>query len=157
MKICLEIDKSINNLNREFLDIGKAINDFYREFHPMSFRFFSFYTKYTICYPSNILPSNNFLHWFIGFIEARGSFIVKNRGELVFIITQSRKNINILYCIREILGFGKVIIQSAGVSRYGYIVQNKKEIEVLISLFNGNIILPTKQEQLRYFIIGFNS
>jgi hypothetical protein len=61
----------------------------------------------------------------------------------------------VLYYIKETLGFGKVISQSAKISRY--VTQNKKEIEILISLLNGNIVLPTRQKKLESFIKGFNS
>jgi hypothetical protein len=54
----------------------------------------------------------------------------------------------------ETLGFGKVISQSAKTSRF--VIQSKKEIEILIALFNGNIILPTRQKALTKFIEGFN-
>jgi len=68
---------------------------------------------------------------------------------------QSTSDINTLYYIQETLGFGKVISQSIKTSRY--VTQSKREIEIIISLFNGNIILPTRKIQLKNFINGFNS
>lgn len=100
-------------------------------------------------------PSSYFLTWFIGFSEGEGSFIVNNRGDLAFVITQSTTDIKILYYIQERLGFGKVIAQSVKTSRY--VTQSKKEIDIIISIFNGNIILPTKQDILKLFIKAFNS
>lgn len=118
------------------------------------FEFTLFYQKYKSYLP-NALPSSEFLTWFIGFIEADGSFIVNNRGDLAFIVIQSTSDIRVLYYIKETLGFGKVIIQSAKISRY--VTQSKKEIEIIISLLNGNIVLPTRQKKLESFIKGFNS
>jgi hypothetical protein len=100
------------------------------------------------------MPSSNFLTWFIGFSEGEGSFIVNNRGDLAFVVTQSTTDIKVLYFIQETLGFGKVISQSVKTSRY--ITQSKKEIEIIIKIFNGNIILPTKQVRFEKFILAFN-
>jgi len=113
-----------------------------------------FYKKYKTYLPNNLLPSTNFLSWLIGLSEGEGSFIVNKRGDLAFIITQNTSDINILYYIQEILGFGKVIPQSAKTSRY--VTQSKREIEIIISLFNANTLLPTKKKRLYLFIKGFN-
>jgi hypothetical protein len=83
-----------------------------------------------------------------------GSFIVNNRGDLVFVITQSTTDKQILEFIQEILGFGKVMAQSAITSRY--VTQNKKEIDIIIRLFNGNLVLPKRPETLGLFVKGFN-
>jgi hypothetical protein len=90
----------------------------------------------------------------VGFTEGEGSFIVNNRGDLAFVITQATNDKQILEYIKEILGFGKVIPQSAITSRY--VTQNKREIDIIISIFNGNIILPSRQQKFATFIEGFN-
>lgn len=118
------------------------------------FNFSPFYLKYKAYFPKAVQPSYNFLTWFIGFSEGEGSFVVNNRGDLAFIITQSTSDVRILYFIKDILGFGKVISQSAKTSRY--VTQSKKEIEVIIEIFNGNVVLPTRQEKLEKFISAFN-
>ena len=56
-----------------------------------------------------------------------------------FVITQATIDKQVLEFIQEILGFGRVIPQSAITSRY--VTQNKKEIDIIISLFNGNLVL----------------
>lgn len=56
--------------------------------------------------------------------------------------------------IKETLGFGKVISQSKSTSRY--VTQNKKEIEILLHLFNGNIVLPSKKVKFQDYVKGFN-
>jgi len=90
----------------------------------------------------------------VGFTEGEGSFIVNNRGDLTFVITQATNDKQILEYIKEVLGFGKVIPQSAITSRY--VTQNKREIDIIISIFNGNIILPSRQQKFAIFIEGFN-
>ena len=127
----------------------------FSSFKSNDFNFSLFYEKYKLYTPNSILPSNKFLAWFIGFTEGEGSFVVNNRGDLAFIIIQSTSDIKVLYFIQETLAFGKVIPQSIKTSRY--VTQSKKEIEILISLSNGNLVLPTKQKKLQVFIKGFNN
>jgi LAGLIDADG endonuclease len=119
------------------------------------FDFSLFYEKHKAYLPNKSSPSNNFLTWFIGFTEGEGSFIVNNRGDLAFVITQSTSDIKVLQFIQETLGFGKVIAHSVNTSRY--VTQSKREIDILISIFNGNIVLPSRQVKLDNFIKGFNS
>ena len=118
------------------------------------FDFSSFYKKYNTHLPNNKIPSENFLTWLVGFTEGEGSFIVNNRGDLAFVITQALIDKQVLEFIQEILGFGKVIPQSAITSRY--VTQNKKEIDIIVSLFNGNLVLPKRQETFDLFVKGFN-
>jgi hypothetical protein len=119
-----------------------------------SFDFTLFYTKYKALYGDRPLPSKEFLTWLIGFTEGDGSFIVNNRGDLAFVITQATSDIRTLEFIKETLGFGKVISQSAITSRF--ICRTKLQIELIISLFNGNLVFPSRQESLKNFIDGFN-
>lgn len=118
------------------------------------FDFSAFFMKYNTHLPNNQIPSENFLTWLVGFTEGEGSFIVNNRGDLAFVITQATIDKQVLEFIQEILGFGKVIRQSAITSRY--VTQNKKEIDILVSLFNGNLVLPKRQETFDLFVKGFN-
>jgi hypothetical protein len=46
--------------------------------------------------PNNKIPSENFLTLLVGFTEGEGSFIVNNRGDLVFVITQATVDKQIL-------------------------------------------------------------
>ena len=118
------------------------------------FDFSAFYKKYNTHLPNNKIPSENFLTWLVGFTEGEGSFIVNNRGDLAFVITQATIDKQVLEFIQEIMGFGKVIRQSAITSRY--VTQNKKEIDILVSLFNGNLVLPKRQETFYLFVKGYN-
>ena len=120
-----------------------------------NFQFSNFYDKFSLHLPHITPPSYKFLSWFIGFTEGEGSFIVNNRGDLAFVITQGNIDIKVLEFIKETLGFGKVIPQSANTSRY--VTQNKKEIELIVHLFNGNIILPSRKTKFENFVKGFNN
>lgn len=118
------------------------------------FNYSLFYETYKAHLPYSLKPSNEILTWLIGFTEGEGCFVVNNRGDLAFIITQTSTDVGVLYFIKETLGFGKVISQSINTSRY--VTQSKKEIEIIITLFNGNTVLPTTRAKLEKFIAGFN-
>jgi hypothetical protein len=79
--------------------------------------------------------NTSFLEWFIGFSEGDKSFVVSG-NRLFFIINQ--KEIKILNTIRTHLGFGKVSIYNG----YGrYVVADRKGVDRLVSIFNGNLLL----------------
>jgi len=120
-----------------------------------SFDFSTFYSKYATYTNNKPLPSPDFLIWLIGFTEGDGSFIVNKRGDLSFVITQSTSDVQVLEFIQETLGFGKVIKQSTVTSRFS--IQTKKEIELIVALFNGNLILPSRKESFKKFLIAFNT
>ena len=77
----------------------------------------------------------SFIEWFIGFSEGDGNFIVSKK-QVFFIINQKEERV--LYYIRANLGFGKV---SKYLSYFRYIVADKKCVDRLISIFNGNLVL----------------
>ena len=150
--IYLLIAKSFTNKINEPITLS-AVNK--RTSTTDNFNFTLFDKKHKAYLPKHIVPSSNFLTWFIGFSEGEGCFTVNNRGDLAFIITQSTTDIGVLHYIKETLGFGKVISQSLKCSRY--VTQSKKEIDIIISIFNGNTVLPTRQKELDLFIKGFNN
>ncbi len=120
-----------------------------------SFNFSSFYSNYEKRFPNSNLPDKSFLVWFIGFTEGDGSFIINSRGTSVFTITQSSKDVQILYRIKEILGFGRVIKQGAKTSRF--IVEDLANVKLLIYIFNGNLVFPSKHCNFSLFLKAFNN
>lgn len=112
----------------------------------------NFKEKYTKLYSK--VPSDEFLIWLIGFTEGDGCFLITNRNDLMFIISQGVDNKDVLDMIQITLGFGKVIKQGPRV--YRYIVQDKKNLELIVSLFNGNIVLLTRQERFYKFLDLYN-
>ena len=93
------------------------------------------------------LPTNNFLYWFIGFSEGDGSFVVNKENELLFILIQGNKIIleNILF----ILNLGEIFKNNKRI--YHLIIKKKIEIDLIILLFNGNIVLPTTKIKFNIF------
>jgi hypothetical protein len=103
-------------------------------------------------YPNNKKLSKDWLNWFIGFSEGDGSFIIDNRKNLQFVITQ--KNIKILEMIKDTLNFGRVIKQ--GKLTYRFIVEQKLLIELIILIFNGNMLLPSRIKRFKNFLEMYN-
>lgn len=114
-------------------------------FTPFQEKYFKSFNKYI---------SDDFLTWLIGFTEGDGCFLITNRNDLMFIISQGIDNKDILDRIQNELGFGKVLKQGKRV--YRYIVQDKKNLELITLLFNGNIILPTRQKRFYKFLELYN-
>ena len=122
---------------------------------PTDFDFTKFSDQYKKVYPN--LPNTKFLTWLIGFVEGDGSFVISKtlgRNRLQFVITQSTEDVQILYYIKDNLGFGQVIPQGKRTSKF--IVQDLKNLHLLILLFNGNIILPTRKNNFKDFLNNFN-
>ena len=121
LSLCRYFNKSYNSLlNYNYSTVTVTVTE--------NFQFSNFYDKFSLYLPNLTPPSYDFLSWFIGFTEGEGSSFIlnKRRGDLVFVVTQGNIDIKVLEYIKETLGFGKVIPQSANTSRY--VIQNKKEI-----------------------------
>lgn len=121
-----------------------------------SFEFSSFYSKFKEYYPDLKQPDSQFLEWFIGFSEGEGSFIVAKRGDLSFVVTQSSSDIDVLNYIKDNLGFGRVIKQSVKQNTHRFIIQDFKNISILCTLFNGNMVFPTRKARFCTFLSSFN-
>ena len=99
-------------------------------------------------------PSKEFLAWFIGFSEGDGSFIKATRGDLHFVVVQESKYDYILHYIQSQLGFGKVLKQGKTTSRF--IVQDALNLYLIALIFNGNIVLPVKNENFLTWLNALN-
>ncbi len=118
------------------------------------FNFDSFIIKYKSLFPDKPVPSKEILSWIIGFTEGDGSFVINKRNELSFILIQGINNVEILYKIKNILQMGNIIKQGPRV--YRLIINKKEHIELIILLFNGNIVLPSIKIKFNKFINVYN-
>ena len=118
------------------------------------FNFSQFSKEFKKTHTNSKIPETSFIEWLVGFTEGDGSFIVSSRGNLMFVITQSTLDIQVLYYIKQQLGFGRVIKQGQNTSRF--IVQDIKNLYLLIQLFNGNIVFPSKRDSFIEFVTFFN-
>lgn len=87
----------------------------------------------------------DFLEWFVGFAEGDGCWYVKQEGtkkRLVFEIIQ--KDPQLLYKIRKKLGYGRVSSVPGNEDSWKYQVADRLGIQRLLSLFQGNLVLPKR-------------
>jgi len=112
--------------------------------------------------------SANWLEWFIGFTEGDGAiFSDKNISRIRFILTQ--KESDVLYHIQETFGFGTVrhfnpnkatklrpkVDNNNGF--YRWVVEDFNSLVLLANLFNGNLAINHRNEQLDYWIKYINN
>lgn len=111
------------------------------------FNFNSFHQIYiSLGYTNKI--SDDWLTWFIGFTEGDGAILAYG-DKLQFVLTQ--KEGEILYHIQETLGFGYIKYNPKG-NYYRFFVQDFKNIFILAHLLNGNLVLPSRFNQLERWI-----
>ena len=125
----------------------KLVNKDLLTYNTLSFKKFN--TIYRDRYNTTLDP--NWLGWFIGFAEGDG-YLGINEGRAVFVLTQ--KESKILYEIRDILKFGYVK-EFEGFSRF--IVRKQSDVLLLFHLFNANLHLISKIEQLKEWSTQLNS
>lgn len=106
-----------------------------------------FWNMYKLLYNKNNNLDKNWLTWFIGFVEGDGAILNYN-NQCRFVITQ--RDINILYEIKNKLGFGKIILYKKNNHiQYGrYIITSNKDCILLYLLFNKNLCLNHRISQL---------
>lgn len=97
------------------------------------------------------------LEWLVGFTEGDGSFIVDKAGYVSFQITQSQIDVQVLYRVRQLLGFGRVVQQDAQNNTWRFCVRDRNNLRKLIFLFNGNLVLEKNYKRFYSFVSAFNA
>ena len=127
-----------------------------------SFNFSKFRDNYKTLFGNNAQHlSNNWLTWFIGFVEGDGAIQTYANGTKVrFVLTQ--KESAILYYIQNKLGIGIVKHFPQGKCGnkndfYRLFVDNYLHILLLAFLFNGNIALIHRIQQLSFWVKTLNN
>lgn len=117
------------------------------------------FKDYWVYSPSHLKQLNqSFLEWFIGFSEGDGCFCIRNanlinKARLSFEIRQ--KDPKCLFYIKKGLGFGRVQKYTRSDTSeiyWSYLVDNKPNVQRIISLFNGNLVLPKRIVQFQKWI-----
>jgi hypothetical protein len=106
----------------------------------------------------------DFIHWFIGFTEGDGGFVIVKDPSLElarppqFEITQNLRDLDLLYNIRTFIGFGSIVKRTEASRRVGVfqVIGNKEGLKKIISIFNGGIRLPHKLERFKLFVEKYN-
>jgi hypothetical protein len=102
--------------------------------------------------PSNFIEKN-FIDWFVGFTEADGCFTYDSkRNALHFILCQ--KDPQVLYIIKKHFKFGSVFISKQGF--WYYTVIAKKDLNILIHVFNGSLYLAKRIRQFEKWVLLYN-
>lgn len=149
---------SVGNLS-SIVDCCQTKKDSSETIRKTSFQFHHFYRTYSRFYLNQDTSHKidpDWLVWFIGFSEGDGSIITSinaKRKRIRFVITQKEKQI--LCHIQQTLGFGTVRYSING-NYYRYIVENNKDIYILATLFNRNLVLPYRNFQLYKWIETLN-
>lgn len=127
-----------------------------------SFNFSAFRQYYNTLFGNDAQHiSNNWLTWFIGFVEGDGAIQTFANGTRVrFVLTQ--KECGILYHIQKMFGFGTVKHFPQGTSGnkndfYRWIVDDPSHILLLAFLFNGNLALTHRIQQLALWVQALNN
>ena len=101
------------------------------------FQFKNFYTLQTKT--DQPLVDSEFLCWLIGFFEGDGHFGLDGRVS----ISQSSRDVQVLYKIKTTLGFG--IVRKDGVNCYKWITNMDQECAARLALLlNGNLVRQTR-------------
>lgn len=105
------------------------------------------------------LSNSDFIDWFIGFTEGDGAFITNKTGRknLEFKVTQSIKDIQILYYIKQQLNFGIISLQDIKNNTYHFRVRDEKNLLKIINIFNGKLRLPSKQKSFKIWLQHYNN
>lgn len=99
---------------------------------------------------------DNFMAWFVGFVEGDGSFIV-SKNKVYFDLSQHIKNIDLLYKIKKTLGFGSILTRTDNHRNVAvYYVTGKINFLRLIHLFNGNLVSTYRKNQFKVWLTTFN-
>jgi len=118
--------------------------------------FIKFKRRYRKRFPNRTVPSTYFLQWLIGFSEGDGCFTQAKRGDLSFVITQNKFDKQVLTFILFTLSFGIVIVQSTQNNTYRYVRQKIRDFYLIILIFNGNIVFPTRNARFMTFLRRYN-
>jgi len=90
----------------------------------------------------------NFINWFIGFCEGHENLFIVNRRYARFELSCTLKNSNILYYIKNKLGFGsirKIKFLNTIILEY-YVQDNIYNLLELIKIFNGEFRCSSKNQ-----------
>lgn len=104
----------------------------------------------------NVKIKTDFLIWLIGFVEGDGSFVISH-NKVYFDLTQDLKDIHLLYEIKYVLGFGKILTRTNEHRNVGvFYITGKQNFIRLAHLFNGNLITNHKKQQFKAWLNVLN-
>ena len=111
-----------------------------------------------------------FFEWFIGFAEGDATFSMRQEdGRLRFLFEVGQKDPKVLYKIKKTLGFGRIssftrkyctekdpgeanIPKMQEVKYWRYTVEDRRGLQRIMSIFNGNLVLPKRRAQFENWV-----
>lgn len=117
---------------------------------------FAYFFKQEFSVPDG-QEDNDWLSWFIGFLEGDGA-ILEHKGRSSLVITQ--KDSQVLHEIHETfkIGIVKDFYDNNGNRKFSrYIVSENQGIFLLYLLLNGNLVLQARVNQLKKWNIALNN
>jgi hypothetical protein len=121
-----------------------------------TFCFKTFNALYKSRFPGRKVPSYDFLTWLIGFSEVDGCFRVYSNLYvlLFFTVAQGAPNVKVLEYIKENLGIGQIHKTKQDV--FVYQVTSSADLRLIIAIFNGHLIVPSRMARFETFVAGYN-
>jgi len=116
-----------------------------------------FKINFACFFHKNFKKDNNWLSWFVGFLEGDGA-ILEHKGRSYMVISQ--KDDTVLHEIYETLNIGKVkyFYDNNGNKKFSrYIVSDNNGIFLLYLLLNGNLVLQSRINQLNKWNIALKN
>lgn len=109
---------------------------------------FDLFRKAYLYYKGKEFPQSNvWLTWFIGFVEGDGAILTQKK-KLIFVITQ--KDPKVLHEIKDVLNFGLV----KDFNKFSkFLVNNNSDCFLLYLIFNGNLVISSRINQLNKWYI----
>lgn len=107
-----------------------------------------------------VTDKRKFLEWFIGFLEAEGSFTYwTDKKKIRFRIDVGQQDKDLIYFIQKQFGFGKVveINRKNANPNWRYQVEDLPSLLRMIDLFNGNLVLQKRQTVFKKWLLGLRS
>ena len=158
-KSLISYTQSADNMSLNSLKDSKhSVSETTRE---TSFKFSAFRSYFNTLFKNSDHLSDNWLTWFIGFAEGDGAIQTFEKGKRVrFVLTQ--KESVILYNIQHKLNIGVVRHFPQGKCGknndfYRWMVDDPSHILLLAFLFNGNLAVNNRIEQLALWINALNN
>jgi LAGLIDADG endonuclease len=155
----ISLTKSASNLSLYWSDSN--IQSASETIRDKSFNFSIFRLYYNTLFKNGTQHlTNNWLTWFIGFVEGDGAIQTFANGTIVrFVLTQ--KECDILYYIQKMFRIGTVkhFPQGTGGNKndfYRWIVDDPSHILLLAFLFNGNLVITHRIKQLTLWVKALN-
>jgi hypothetical protein len=153
----VKLIRRTTSTNKKYFSTGGNCKNFNNKLQKTEFDFEIFKQKDNAKFED--IP-NNWLEWFVGFVEGDGTFAITyptnptNTQEIItFEIKLSLVDEATLKHIKTVLGFGFIYTRA---THSIFRVKDLQNLKYIIHLFNGNLVLPYRKRQFSQFLEIYN-